>query len=135
MATNESETQTLPVLNSPHNPLTEDHIAGIVSMHGSFLWVKQNSGKIPVFQLKLHSKEANLLKQIKEKLGINEKIHSYSHSNRNYVILLIRKRWVIINKLIPVFDNRLCGSKKAVYDEWKNKVLAHETNNVSRETI
>ena len=117
--TNEDTEPTKPLVN----PLTLDHIAGIVSMHGSFLWVKQNSKEIPVFQIKLQPKETQLLEQIKEKLEVDEVIHSYSHSNRNYVIILIRRRWVIINKLMPIFDNRLCGSKKQVYEDWKRKIL------------
>lgn len=98
-----------------------DFIAGLLTSTGSFLWVKQKSSEVPVFQLKLQSGDHALLELIKAKLEIKEVIHEYTHQNRTYSLLLIRSRRTIETKLIPIFDGRLFGQKQAQFDLWKKK--------------
>ena len=74
-----------------------------------------------VFQIKAHIDEKPLIEMIKAKLDLTEKIHEYTHDGRHYVILLIRKRWVIANKLIPALDGRLFGIKKHQYIQWRDE--------------
>ncbi|HSR89414.1 MAG TPA: LAGLIDADG family homing endonuclease [Candidatus Udaeobacter sp.] len=105
-----------------------DFIAGLVTTIGSFLWVKQKNSEIPVFQLKVQSKDYDLLVVIKDKLEIKETIHKYLHQDRQYCLLLIRSRRTIENKIIPVFDGRLLGQKQIQFDLWKKKYFEKKLN-------
>lgn len=108
--------------NTGNVPLPSyDFIAGLISVRGSFLWVKQKNSEVPVFQIKIQSEEYDLLQLLKDKLEIKETIHRYSHQNREYSILLIRSRRTIETKLIPILDGRLFGMKQTEFDMWKKK--------------
>ncbi len=98
-----------------------DFIAGLLSATGSFLWVKQKNSEIPVFQLKMAKNEEILLNLVKEKLGLREVTHSYTHKNHSYGLLLIRSRRTIENMLIPLIDGRLFGQKAIEFELWKKK--------------
>ena len=98
-----------------------DFIAGLIAGEGSFMWIKQNGTEVPVFQLKMHATERPLFELLKTKLGLREKIYEYTHQERHYVLLLIRKRSVIENIIIPTFDQRLFGNKRIQFEAWKKK--------------
>lgn len=106
--------------NDPIN-LSLDFIAGLIAGEGSFMWINQNGNQIPVFQLKMHADERPLFELIKAKLALKDKIHEYTHQNRHYVLLIIRKRSTIENIIIPTFDQRLFGLKKKQFDAWRDK--------------
>ncbi len=98
-----------------------DFIAGLLTSTGSFLWVKQKNSEVPVFQLKMQANEYELLELIKQRLGIKEVVHEYTHQNRTYSLLMIRSRRTIETVLIPIFDGRLFGQKQVQFDLWKKK--------------
>lgn len=98
-----------------------DFIAGLIVREGSFLWVNQNDRSQPVFQIKMHANERPLFELIKAKLQLKEKIHEYTHQKRHYVVLMVRKRSVIEEKIIPVFTGRLYGIKAAQFYLWKER--------------
>ncbi len=85
------------------------------------MWVKQKQTYVPVFQIKMPISERPLLEMIETKLGLRETIYEYKYANRQYLLLLIRRRSVIENVIIPTFDGRLFGSKQAQFEAWKNK--------------
>lgn len=101
--------------------LSLDFIAGLIAGEGAFMWIKQNGNEVAVFQLKMHADEKPLFQLIKLRLGLKEKIYEYTHQNRHYVLLLIRKRRVIEDIIIPTFDQRLFGLKRDQFEVWKNK--------------
>ncbi len=117
--------------NQPKLPVAEkgasedlpsyDFIAGFLTAVGSFMWVKQKSSEVPVFQLKTRLDDSGLIELIKSKLGIKETLHIYNHQNRQYSLLLIRSRKTIETILIPILDGRLFGPKKIQFDLWKKK--------------
>ncbi len=96
-----------------------DFIAGLIAGGGSFLWIHQNGRRLPVFQLRMHATERPLLELLKQKLGLNEPIHEYTHERRHNVLILVRKKSVLENVIIPVFNGRLFGKKAAQFDLWK----------------
>ncbi len=85
------------------------------------MWVKQKSTEVPVFQIKMEVEEMPLLEIIKAKLGLEEKIYQYTQKNKDYILLLVRKRSVIQTKLIPNFDGRFWGKKKNQFELWKDR--------------
>lgn len=98
-----------------------DFIAGLISTGATFMWVKQKQTEIPVFQIKMHASQKSLLETLRTKLGLTETIHHYQYKNRDYLLLLVRKRSVLENVIIPIFDGRLIGKKKIQFENWKNK--------------
>ena len=112
-----------------------DFIAGLIVGEGSFMWIKQNGTEIPVFQLKMHATERPLFDLLKTKMGLKEKIYEYTHQERHYVLLLIRKRSVIENIIIPVFDGRLFGNKKIQFENWKNKYFERKLNFIYKKHV
>lgn len=101
-----------------------DFIAGVISIEGAFMWIKQNEKVIPVFQLKMRADEQKLFELIKSKLKLKETVYQYNHQNRHYVLMLIRSRASLSNIIIPLLDKRLRGSKKAQFETWKEGILA-----------
>jgi len=98
-----------------------DYIAGIVETSGSFYWSNTTRKAYPVFQVKLVGRETDLLKAIKSKLGLNEVVHEYLHDGRHYAVLTVRRRSSIERIILPFLDQRLIGSKQAVFDAWRDR--------------
>lgn len=99
------------------------YIAGFVEGFGSFLWVNQKGREIPVFQLKAHIDQKDVLENIKKTLKLGESLHYCGHNGRNYGLLLVRSRKTILDKIIPTFEGRLCGKKQKQFNDWKIKFL------------
>src|SRR3989338_4746548 len=100
--------------------LSLDFIAGLIAGEGTFMWINQNGQEVPFFQLKMHADKNPLFELIKKRLGLKEKVHEYTHQNRHYVLLLVRKRSVIENVIIPLFEGRLFGTKKGQFERWRD---------------
>jgi len=98
-----------------------DYIAGLVSSRGNFGWAKKGKRIIPFFQIKIHRSELSTLKLVKAKLGLREKIYEYCHQNRNYALLLVRKKLVLEQTIIPSFEFRLFGAKQKQFEKWKKR--------------
>lgn len=109
-----------------------DFIAGLIAGEGSFMIINQNNNRVHVFQLKMHADERQLFDQIKIKLGLLDPIYEYAHQNRHYVMLLIRKRETIIRKIIPTFDDRLFGLKRAQYENWRKSFCSSILNSKAK---
>jgi len=98
-----------------------DYIAGIISCHGNFGWIKKDSYKSPFFQIKMQAKELPLLKMIKAKLELKEKIYKYNHQGRKYVMMTVHRKNVLHSTIIPSFEFRLFSSKHTQFEKWKNQ--------------
>lgn len=101
--------------------LSLDFIAGLIAGEGSFMWIKQNGREVPVFQLKMHVRDKELIEMVRDGLDLNEPIHEYTHQNRHCAMLLVRKRKSIAEKIIPLLDDHLHGYKKIQFEEWRKK--------------
>ena len=123
-------------LNNPASipQVSSDFIIGLICGIGSFLWVIQLSGqrkqrqKIAVFQVKVNSDNQEVLWIIKQHLGLTETIHQYQSGKQSFSLLIVRKRRTIEQIIIPFFDNRLFGSKKKQFEQWKQKFLQEKEN-------
>jgi len=78
--------------------LSLDFIAGLICGKGPFMWIKQNNTEIPVFQLKMHYKDKNLIEMVRDSLDLSETVHEYTHQNRHYALLLVRKKEIWLKK-------------------------------------
>ena len=98
-----------------------DFICGLISTGSAFMWVKQKESEVPVFQIKMQPSQRHLLELIKSKLGLKESIYEYHYTKRRYLLILVRRRSVIENTIIPTFDGRLFGPKRDQFETWKKK--------------
>jgi len=98
--------------------LSLDFIAGLVVGEGTFYWTKTHLGRIPVFALRFHVRDRELLTAVKDSLGLKEKIYEYTHNHRHYVFLIVRNIGSLKNIIIPLIYPRLAGYKKQQFQEW-----------------
>lgn len=96
-----------------------DYIAGLTAGCGSFMITNQGVRKVHVFQLKLQVEDKQTLEAIRTRLGLDEVVYEYNHQNRHYALLIVRSKITILKNIIPVMDERLFGTKKVQYDNWK----------------
>jgi hypothetical protein len=98
-----------------------DYIAGIVSCHGNFGWTPRGKNSSPFFQIKIHQSETDLLKLIKTKLGLKEKIYKYNHNGRKYSMIKIHRKQILEGVIIPTFNFRLFGKKQRQFEQWQKQ--------------
>jgi len=103
--------------------LSLDFIAGLIAGGGSFLVVPYRKGKqtVFVFQLRLHFNDRKLVFAVRNSLGLKEPVYEFYHNNRHSALLLVRKRAIIENIIIPAFEGRLSGLKEQQFQRWKER--------------
>lgn len=101
--------------------LSLDFITGLIAGEGSFMWIKQSKREVPVFQLKMHALDKELVEMVRDGLDLDEPVYEYNHQKRHYVLLLVRKRKTIAEKIIPLLNGHLFGLKKIQFNDWKKK--------------
>src|SRR3989338_7328460 len=100
--------------------LSKDFIAGLVVGEGTFYWTKSvDNKKIPVFALRMHVRDFDLLINVKYSLDLKEKVYEYTHNSRHYAFLIIRN-FESMKKVIEEMYPRLTGYKKIQFVEWFN---------------
>ena len=105
------------------NPLNKEFICGFISAEGCFsiVYHKRQSRFVPVFEVRVHFKNREILELIRDGIGLEEhRIHEYKRGKTHYLGLIIRRRSAIQDILIPYFTNYLHGAKKDQFEEWKN---------------
>jgi hypothetical protein len=113
--------------------LTNDYIRGLIDGEGSFTFStnKKSDGtsiKIPVFQLKMHIRDKDLVEGIRDYLGLGNKIYIYHHPGKDgynrgpTATLMVRDFGSLKNIIIPFFYERLAGHKAIQFDEWLEKI-------------
>ena len=96
--------------------LSKDFIAGLIVGEGTFYWTKNDSYKIPVFALRMHIRDFDLILNFKYSLGVKEKVYEYNHNKRHYAFLILRS-FESLKKLIEDIYPRLAGYKKHQFQE------------------
>ncbi len=100
--------------------LSKDFIAGLIVGEGTFYWTKNGSHKIPVFALRMHIRDFDLILNFKYSLGVKEKVYEYNHNRRHYAFLILRS-FESLKKLIEDIYPRLSGYKKQQFISWFNQ--------------
>lgn len=99
-----------------------DFIAGVIEVHGNFIWEKHNDTPFPCFRIKIQKKQGELLNMIVRKLRLNTKVSYYIHDSREYAIINVRRTSEIEDKLIPALEGRLWGNQKMVFEKWRDTI-------------
>lgn len=114
--------------------ITYDYIRGLVQGTGSFIFTtSSNLGsvkprRIPAFQLRMQASDEQLLKAIRVKLRLKNKIYVYHYpgkdrANRKPIALLIvREIGALKDVIAPLFYNGLVGAKAEQFNEWLEKI-------------
>lgn len=114
--------------------ITYDYIRGFVQGTGTFTFTtSSNLGslrprRIPAFQLRMHASDEQLLKAIRVKLKLKNKIYVYHYpgkdrANRKPIALLIvREIGALKDVIVPLFYNSLVGAKAEQFDEWLERI-------------
>ena len=109
--------------------LSLDFIAGLICSGGCFTsYIQNGKQKMSAFSLKMHYNDKDLIVAVRDSLGLKEHIHEYNHQGKHYVVLNVRKRKIIENIIIPVFDERLVGLKKQQFEKWKDNFYKNKIN-------
>lgn len=97
--------------------------AGIVSLSATFIHI--NSARIEQFgfQIKLSSENYELIKLVRDCIGITNPIRIFKEGATRYALLNTRSRKLLINKIIPFMDENLSGPKLLPYLQWKQTLL------------
>ena len=111
-------------------PLSLDFIAGLIVGEGTFYWTKAPQGKIPVFALRMHVRDKELVTMVRDSLGLKtEKIYEYTHNNRHYAFLIVRNIGSLKNIVIPLIYPRLAGYKRVQFLEWFKGFYSSDISN------
>ncbi len=110
------------------NTLSPDFVAGIISTSGTFFHTHTARVEQFGFQIKMRHENYELLRMIRDVLGITNHIHIYREGNTRYAILLTRSKKTLTEKIIPFVDERIYGQKLKDYLQWKKNLLLLSNN-------
>lgn len=113
--------------------LTNDYIRGLIDGEGCFTFSTNKnydgtSRKIPVFQLKMHIRDKDLIEGVRDHLGLKNKVYIYHHPGKDgynrgpTAMLMVRDFGSLKNIIIPFFYERLVGHKAIQFDKWLEKI-------------
>ena len=105
------------------NNLSNDYIRGLVEARGESVFYKKKGKKIPAFLLIMNIKNKKLIKAVKEKLELKNKVYTYEKKEkdskvRSRAMLIVRDFGQIKNVIIPFFYKGLIGSKGRKFESW-----------------
>ncbi len=116
------------------NPLTFDYIRGLIDGEGCFSFTpgyKKSDGrkqKQPAFVLAMHERDEKLIRLVKEKLGLRNKIYNHKSWQGDGVkrgrraTLIVREFDQLKDIIIPLFYKKLHGYKGTQFVNWLEKI-------------
>lgn len=121
--------------------ISNEYIRGLIDGEGSFTFHtnrKKADGiryKLPAFVISLHIRDINLLKAVRDKMGLKNKIYyrppriaiqnvknGNKYISERQAILAVRDFKQLKNIIIPFFYKRLNGYKGIQFMEWLEKI-------------
>lgn len=104
--------------------LSAEFIRGLIVGEGSFTFSTSpkpggiGKYKCPVFCLKMHVRDKELIRAVRNALHLEEPIRVYRHGGRHYAMLIVRNFADMKNIIIPFFYKKLYGYKAEQFEEW-----------------
>lgn len=113
--------------------LTKDYVCGLIEGEGSFMFSSKRGAnkekqKIPTFQLKMNSKNKDLVEGVRDFLGLKNKVYVYENKAKDkvirdpYTLLIIRGVGDLKNIIVPFFYNSLAGCKEEEFIGWLERI-------------
>ncbi len=97
--------------------------AGIVSLSATFIHIDSARVEQFGFQIKLSQENYELIKIVRDCIGIKNPIRFFKEGSTTYALLNTRSRKLLLRKVIPFMDERLRGPKLLPYLQWKQALL------------
>lgn len=114
--------------------LSYEYIRGLIDGEGSFTFStneytnrfgKTIRRKVPAFILSMHERDTDLIKMVRDTMGLKNKIYfrrerrmPEGYISGRQAILIVREFGNLKNIIIPFFYKRLRGYKKKQFEEW-----------------
>ncbi len=122
--------------------LSNEYIRGIIEGEGCFSFCSRpgiiiHNGlelqpKIPAFLLTMHVRDLELVKAIKEKMGLKNRVYVYRspalvtnkkiYERGQKAMLIVRDFGSLKNIIVPFFYKKLRGNKGKQFDEWLERI-------------
>lgn len=123
------------LINMPEKEISCEYIRGLIEGEGCFSFCKIGNfigidkKKIPVFALAMSRRDKNLIKLVKERLGLRNRVYEYGPRQRKdgykrdgTAILMVRDIGQLKNIIVPLCYKKLFGNKGRQFEEWIEKI-------------
>ncbi|MBI1974908.1 MAG: LAGLIDADG family homing endonuclease [Parcubacteria group bacterium] len=107
--------------------LSPEFVRGLVVGEGTFYFDSRpkpggiGKYKYPAFCLKMHVRDEELVRSVRNMLKLEEPVRIYKHGGRHYAMLIVRNFGDIKNIIIPFFYKKLWGFKADQFKDWLEK--------------
>jgi len=107
-----------------------NYIIWLINSYGSFGFTSSGlyRNKIPTFQLKMTVSKIKFLEQIRDYLGLKNKIYKYHYPGKDkskrepQAILIVRDFKQLKDIIIPFFYKKLTDEKRSQFIKWLEKI-------------
>ncbi len=100
-----------------------DFAAGIVSISATFIHIDSARIEQFGFQIKLSQENYELIKLVRDCIGLKNSIRIFKEGVTSYALLNTRSRKLLLTKVIPFMDEHLRGPKLMNYLQWKQALI------------
>lgn len=102
--------------------ISEDYIRGLIEGEGHFGLDKRQVGNdLPVFVLKMHVRDKELIEAVCDYLDIPHRVYEYNIDGRHFAMLIIRDVSTLKNKIVPLCRDKLFGHKGTQFAWWLDR--------------
>ncbi|MCL4405437.1 MAG: hypothetical protein M1361_00570 [Patescibacteria group bacterium] len=121
--------------------LSEGYVRGLIDGEGYFAFSTSPGGRrsvngrvvtykfrIPEFAIGMHERDANLIKGVRDTMGLSSVVHIYKSFDKDgckrgrRAFMCVRDIGQIKNIIVPFFYDRLVGYKGTQFNEWLEKI-------------
>lgn len=108
--------------------LSKDYILGIAESKAVFTFSGNGPKKTPAFYFIMEAKDKELVKEVKQFLGLRNKIYVFEPykkdgaKRKSSAKIAVRDFNQLKNIIIPFFYDQLKGSKRKEFNSWLNKI-------------
>jgi hypothetical protein len=111
--------------------ISYEYIRGLIEGEGSFTFSTNRSlkMKVPAFAISMHVRDEELLKMVKDRLNLHNKIYTYYYPAKGLnrgpqSTLIVREFGELKNTIIPLCYQKLKGNKGRQFQSWIDKIGA-----------
>lgn len=118
--------------------VSDDYVRGVIEGEGCFTFCSVGRAeaitkpRIPAFVLQMHERDLRLIEQVKEGIGLKNRIYIYRkpalatqrkiYRRGRLAMLIVRDVGQLKNKVVPFFYNQLAGYKGKQFVDWLEKI-------------
>ena len=116
--------------------MSYEYIRGLIDGEGCFTFCtvddnkKQEKLKIPTFALRMHVRDEELIRNVRNTLKLKDRVHVYHYPGKDganrgpQAFIMVRSFGSLKNIIIPLFYKKLHGHKGVQFMAWLEKIGA-----------